>query len=374
VDLTKFKSIAVIGENAVLKFAPGHNSAGVKAFREVTALDGILSRVGGAANVQYAQGFQHPVYTWGKKRDHAGVRTTDVSAVSPEEANALADRAVRAARESDLVIFIGGLTHQTFADDEGTDRRDLALPANQDNLIARLAEANPRLVVVLISGSPVSMPWLEKTSAVMQTWYGGSEAGSALASVLFGDVSPSGKLPCTYPKSLADEPAHQGGARTYPGENGTVHYDEGLFVGYRWFDAKNVEPLFPFGFGLSYTTFTYGNLKVNGDGTAAATVECEITNSGGREGAEVVEVYIQPKHSSVLRPAKELKGFAKIDIRPGETKKVSVPLNGRSFAFFAPEKMGWVAEAGDYGIQVGASSRDIRLEGSYTLVRSTTVE
>jgi beta-glucosidase len=187
-------------------------------------------------------------------------------------------------------------------------------------------------------------------------------------------VNPSGKLPCTYPKSLADEPAHQGGARTYPGENGTVHYDEGLFVGYRWFDAKNVEPLFPFGYGLSYTTFTYGKLQVIGDGTPAATVECEITNSGALKGAEVVEVYVHPKHPSVLRPVKELKGFAKIELRPGETKKVSVPLDGRSFAFYAPEKMGWVAEAGEYGIQVGASSRDIRLQGSYTLTRTAKVQ
>jgi beta-glucosidase len=374
VDLSKYKSIAVIGENAVLKFAPGHNSAGVKSFKEVTSLDAILARVGGAANVQYSQGFRHPEYTWGKTRDHAGVRTANVSAVAPEEATALAERAIRAARESDLVIFVGGLTHQTFGDDEGTDRRDLSLPAHQDDLIVRLAEANPHLVVVLISGSPVSMPWLAKTSAVMQSWYGGSEAGIALASVLFGDVNPSGKLPCTYPKSLADEPAHQGGARTYPGENGTVHYDEGLFVGYRWFDAKNVEPLFPFGYGLSYTTFTYGKLKVIGDGTPAATVECEITNSGALKGAEVVEVYVQPKHPSVLRPVKELKGFAKIELQPGETKKVSVPLDGRSFAFYAPEKMGWVAETGEYGIQVGASSRDIRLQGSYALTRTAKVQ
>jgi beta-glucosidase len=209
---------------------------------------------------------------------------------------------------------------------------------------------------------------------LVQAWYGGSEAGTALASVLFGDVNPSGKLPCTYPKSLADEPAHQGGKRTYPGENGTVHYDEGLLVGYRWFDAKNVEPLFPFGFGLSYTTFTYGNLKVIGDGSATATVECEITNSGAREGAEVVQVYVQPKKPSVLRPVKELKGFAKINLKPGETKTIHVPLNDRSFAYYSPEKKGWVAEAGEFGILVGASSREIRLTGSYTLTGTTQVQ
>ena len=350
VDLSKYRTIAVIGGNAVLRFAPGHHSAGVKAFHEVTALEGIVARVNGDANVQFSQGFRHPGIRWGDKRDVAGVRASDLAAVTPGEAGDLAARAVRAARESDLVIFIGGLAHQAFEDDEGTDRRDLSLPEHQDDLIARLAGANPRIVVVLISGSPVLMPWLEKAPSVMQAWYGGSEAGNALASVLFGDVNPGGKLPCTYPRSLADEPAHQGGARTYPGENGTVHYDEGLLVGYRWFDARNVEPLFPFGFGLSYTTFTYGNLKVAGDGGATATVECEITNSGAREGAEVVQVYLQPKHPGVLRPVKELKGFAKIDLKPGETKKVSVPLNGRSFAYYSPEKNGWVAEAGEFGI------------------------
>jgi beta-glucosidase len=374
VDLSKFKSIAVIGENAVLRFAAGRNAAGVKSFKEVTALDGILARAGGNANIQYSQGYRHPEVRWGNKRDHAGVRASELSSATPEEAAALAERAIRAARASDLVIFIGGLTHQSFADDEGVDRRDLSLPAHQDDLIVRLAEANPHLVVVLISGSPVAMPWLEKAPALVQAWYGGSEAGDALAAVLFGDVNPSGKLPCTYPRSLGDEPAHQGGARTYPGENGTVHYDEGLLVGYRWFDTKNVEPLFPFGFGLSYTTFTYGSLKVIGDGSATASVECDITNSGSSEGAEVVQVYVQPRQPSVLRPVKELKGFAKINLKPGETKKISVPLNGRSFAYYAPERKGWVAEAGEFGILVGASSRDIRLSGSYTLAGTTLVQ
>lgn len=374
VDLSQYRSIAVIGENAVLKFARGRNSAGVKAFREVTALDGILARVGGAANVQYAEGFRQPEFRWGRKQDQAGVRTDELSSATAGDAAALADRAIRAARQSDLVIFVGGLTHQAFADDEGTDRRNLSLPSHQDELIVRLARANPHLVVVLISGSPVVMPWLDKAPSVLQAWYGGSEAGTALAAVLFGDVNPSGKLPCTYPKSLGDEPAEQGGARTYPGLNGTVHYDEGLFVGYRWFDAKNIEPLFPFGFGLSYTTFTYGNLKVLGDGGPAATVECEITNTGARAGAEVVELYVQPKHPGVVRPVKELKGFARVSLKPGETKNVSIPLNGRSFAYYSPERKGWVAEAGEYGMLVGASSRDIRLQGSYTLARTAQVQ
>jgi beta-glucosidase len=185
--------------------------------------------------------------------------------------------------------------------------------------------------------------------------------------VLFGDVSPSGKLPCTYPESLADEPAHQGGARTYPGVNNTVYYDEGLLVGYRWFDAKHVKPLFPFGFGLSYTTFAYSDLRVTGDGRAGATVDCAITNTGARAGAEVVQLYLAPQSPSVVRPVKELKGFAKVELKPGETKRVSLPLNGRSFAYYAPDRRGWVAEAGTYTVLVGASSQDIRLTGAYRL-------
>jgi beta-glucosidase len=216
------------------------------------------------------------------------------------------------------------------------------------------------------------MPWLERVPAVLQSWYGGSEGGDALASVLFGDVNPSGKLPCTYPQSLSDEPAHQNSPRTYPGQGGVVHYDEGLLVGYRWFDAKQKEPLFPFGFGLSYTTFDYRQLKVTGDGVTAA-VECEISNTGTREGAEVVQVYVQPKTPSVTRPPKELKGFAKVTLKPGETKRVTVPLNGRSFAYYDPTQRQWIAEAGSYGILVGASSRDIRLTGDYSLTQTTEV-
>jgi beta-glucosidase len=374
IDASKYKSIAVIGENAVLKFAAGRNAAGVKTFREVTSLEGILARVGGSVNVQYSQGYRHPEVRWSMARDHAGVRTSEIIDATPAEASELAERAVSAAKGSDLVIYIGGLTHQSFMDDEGADRRDLSLSVRQDELIARLVDANPRTVVVLISGSPVVMPWLEKAPSVLQAWYGGSEAGNALAAVLFGDVSPSGKLPCTYPKSLADEPAHQGGSRTYPGENGTVHYDEGILVGYRWFDTRQVEPLFPFGFGLSYTAFSYRNLKVTDDGGAAATVECEITNSGSREGAEVVQVYVQPRKPSVPRPVKELKGFVRVNLKPGETKRIAVPLNGRSFAYYSPDQKSWVAEAGEYGILVGASSRDIRLNGSLALTSTTVVQ
>jgi beta-glucosidase len=374
-DLNKIHSIAVIGENAVRKFAAGGNSAGVKAFRETTALEGILERAGGSTNIVYSEGYRQPVPRHMSKEDLAGVKTSELSAATPEESRELADRAVEAAKSCDVAIVVAGLSHQAHADDEGTDRFDLSLPAHQAELIARVIEANPRTIVVLIDGSPVDMePWLAKTPSVLEAWYGGSEAGHALAAVLFGDVSPSGKLPCTFPKSLADTPTQQGGARAYPGVNGTVHYDEGILVGYRWYDTKKIEPLFPFGFGLSYTTFTYSNLRVSATGPDTAEVDCDVTNSGSRTGAEVAELYVASGPSSVQRPEKELKGFAKVLLAPGETKTVKMGLNARSFAYYSTDKHSWEVDAGTYSILVGGSSRDIRLHADFHAAAVTTSE
>ena len=374
-DLAKVKTIAVVGDDAVRRFAAGGNAAGVKTFREITALEGILARVSGRADVVFSQGYRQPERRQGRQQDAAGVRTSELTAASPAEAKELADRAVDAARRADAVLFVGGLTHQSFADDEGVDRRDLSLPAHQDELIARVVEANPRTVVVLIAGSPVDMTsWLAKTPAVLQAWYGGSEAGNALASVVFGDVSPSGKLPCTFPRALADSPAHAAGlARQFPGEGGKVWYDEGLLVGYRWNDAKAVEPLFPFGHGLSYTRFQYADLQpkltAGADGPSA-TLALQLTNAGEREGAEVVQVYVRPVKPPVVRPEKELKAFAKVLLEPGETKTVTLALGPRSFAYYDPAAKGWRVAAGRYDLLVGASSRDIRLTGSVQVAKA----
>jgi beta-glucosidase len=201
------------------------------------------------------------------------------------------------------------------------------------------------------------------------------EGGTAIARVLFGDVNPSGKLPATFPKRLADSPAHTLGVKSFPGENGTTVYAEGVFVGYRWFDTKNIEPLFPFGHGLSYTTFKYSQMKLM-RGTDAngplVTAEFEITNTGKRAGAEIAQVYVQDVKSSVARPLKELKGFKKVLFQPGETKTVSVPLDRSAFAFFDARQGMWVAEAGEFKILTGASTRDIRLEGGFALDHSLT--
>jgi len=236
-------------------------------------------------------------------------------------------------------------------------------------LIQKIAQANPKTAVVLMGGGAVEMDaWLAKVPALLYAWYPGLEGGNALARVLFGDVNPSGKLPCTFPKKLADSPAHA--LKAYPGTNGTVEYKEGLLVGYRWFDTKNIEPLFPFGFGLSYTTFKYSNLHLVPGSDASklpVTVEFELANTGQRAGAEVVQVYVQELHPTLPRPVKELKGFAKVLLQPGEKQKVSIALDRSAFAHYDPDKKAWVADKGAYKILVASSSRDIQLTGQFDL-------
>ena len=348
-NASQIKSLAVIGENAVHHHATGLFGAGVKTMHEITPLDGILQRAGSNMNITYSVGYNQ------------------------RGGSNLIERAVAAAKEADVAIIIAGLHHSRNLDDEGWDRTNLHLPFGQGELIRQVVRANPKTVVVLISGPAIEMdPWLGKAPAVLQAGYPGMEGGTAIARVLFGDVNPSGKLTCTYPKQLMDSPAHALG--TYPGTNGTLFYKEGLLVGYRWYDAKDIEPEFPFGFGLSYTTFEYSNLKlVPGQDTngPVVTAEFEIANTGSRAGAEVAELYIHQDHPSLPRPLKELKGFTKISLKPGEKKTVSIPLDQRAFAYYDPAKAGWVSEAGNFKILVGSSSRDIRLQDSFHLSQTT---
>src|ERR1035437_10321897 len=342
-DATKLKTIAVIGENATRLHAHGGDSSGIKAFYEVNPLDGIVKRAGGKVNVIYSEGY----------RKDGGAD--------------LAARAVAAAKSADAVIYIGGLNHNRGFDCEGADRADMKLPCGQDELIQKIVAANPRTVVVL-EGTMVEMDaWLGQVPALLQAWFPGMEGGNALARVLFGDVNPSGKLPATFPKKLSDSPAHALGA--YPGTNGTETYAEGLLVGYRWFDAKNIEPLFPFGFGLSYTTFEYWGLKLV-PGETGVTAEFEIKNTGAVAGAEVAQLYVHPEKPGVPRPEKELKGFKKVFLKAGETQTVSIPLNRGAFAFYSPEQKSWVAEKGDFKILVGGSARDPALQGNFRLAET----
>ena len=361
-DPAKIKTVAVIGDNAASVFARGGGAANIKAPFEVTALQGITNRLGSGVKVLYARGYKAPV---GRVRgDHGAVMP-----VPPAVSQRLISNAVAAAKSAAVVIYVGGLNHKGGYDAETTDRPDLKLPGGQDELLEKIVEANPKTAVVFMGGAAVEMgPWLSKAPAVLYAWYPGMEGGNALARILFGDVNPSGKLPCTFPKQLADSPAHA--LHAYPGANGTVTYAEGLLVGYRWFDAKNIEPLFPFGHGLSYTKFDYSGLKLTTDNDAkhpAVTVEFEIANTGDREGAEAAQVYVQEMKPSVARPLKELKGFAKVSLKPGQKQKVSVRLEQGAFSFYDPDKKGWVAEKGDFTILVGRSSRDIALQGNCQL-------
>ena len=370
-DLTKIKRIAVIGDNAVRLQAHGGQSSEIKALYEITPLAGLLARVDGRADITFSLGVVAPKYRRMETYDVTGAAELAVAPERHLDPTELIERAVAAAKEADVVIVVAGLNHERNQDTESTDRLSLDLPYGQPELIARVAAANPRTIVVLVAGSPVAMdPWLEQVPVVLQAWYAGMEGGHVLASVLFGDVNPSGRLPCTFPRRLADTAPHAtGAARQYPGADGTVHYDEGLFVGYRWNDAKGVEPLFPFGFGLSYTTFDYTGLKIvaGGDGGAVATVECEVTNTGARAGAEVVQLYVEPVNPGVVRPVQELKGFTKILLQPGEKRTVRLPLAARAFSYYSAERQAWIADAGEYRINLGHSSRQLRLRGAFQL-------
>jgi len=366
----KIKTIAVIGANATAHFVHGGGSARIKAPYEVTALQGISNRLGNGVRLIYAQGYNPPsVATPGDARAEPNEKFVPLNI-----SNAVAE-AVAAAKSADAVIYVGGLNHRGGYDTEGVDRKDLKLPGEQDELIREVAQANPRTVVVLLGGGAVEMDeWLAKVPALLYAWYPGMEGGNALAQVLFGDANPSGKLPCTFPKKLMDSPAHA--LHAYPGTNGTVVYEEGLLVGYRWFDTKQITPLFPFGHGLSYTTFKYSNLHLVPGQDASrlpVTVEFELANSGQRAGAEVAQVYVQEMNPALPRPLKELKGFQKVLLQPGEKQKVSVTLDRNAFAHYDPDKNGWVADQGTYNILVASSSRDIRLSGQFKLAATTLV-
>lgn len=361
VDLAKTKKIAVIGENAVKMMTVGGGSSSLKVQREISPLDGIRNRVGNRAEVVYARG-----YVGDASGEYNGVVSGQnlKDDRSPEE---LIAEAVRVAGEADYVIFIGGLNKSAHQDCEDSDRTGLGLPYGQDRVITELVKANQNLVVVNVSGNAVAMPWIKEVPAVLQAWFLGSEAGNAIAAVLMGDVNPSGKLPFTFPARLEDVPAHQLGE--YPGSEkvGDIvneKYNESIFVGYRWADKqKKAKPLFPFGHGLSYTTFEYGKpvadkKTMTADDTITFTVT--VKNTGDREGQEVAQLYISDKKSSLPRPVKELKGFKKVKLAPGEEQKVSFTVAKDALSFFDDAKHEWVAEPGKFEAVIAASAADIR--------------
>lgn len=365
--LKNARKVLVVGENAVKMMTVGGGSSSLKAQHEVSPLDGLREALPGV-KVVYERG-----YVGDASGAYNGVTTGQDLSEKRKPAQLIAD-AVKAAQDADYVIYIGGLNKSDFQDAEGNDRQQYGLPYGQDALIEALAAANPKLVVVNISGNPVAMPWVDKVSAIVQDWYLGSEAGHSLADVLTGAVNPSGKLPFTFPVALEDGPIKT--MAQYPGIPGDRKwesfassvpileetYSEGIYVGYRWFEAQKVTPLFPFGHGLSYTTFDYGRPQVSKAVTSdgSVTVSVPVTNSGSIAGAEIVQFYVSAPVSSVDRPVKELKGFGKVFLAPGETKTVSAELSRASLSYFDAAGHQWVAEPGRYEVLVGASSADIR--------------
>lgn len=371
IDLNRAKRIVVIGENAIKMMTVGGGSSSLKVKYELSPLDGIRKRVGDQAEVIYARG-----YVGDPSGEYNGVKSGQdlEDSRSPEELIAEAV-AVAVAKEADYVIFIGGLNKSAHQDCEDADRKELGLSYGQDKVITALAKANKNLIVVNISGNAIAMPWVKEVPAIVQAWYLGSEAGSAIASVLTGDVNPSGKLPFTFPASLQDVGAHKLGE--YPGtprSDGSPivdqKYNEGIFVGYRWVDKEKTKPLFSFGHGLSYTTFAYGKAvadkKVMGQ-DETLTITLPVTNTGCREGSEVIQLYISDLQSSLPRPVKELKGFSKVKLAPGETREVTFTIGKEALSFFDDTRHEWVAEPGKFEAWIGASSTDIRNKVAFEL-------
>ena len=380
------RKIAVIGQNAVLKTQSGGMGAGVKALYEITPLQGIQKRAGDAVEVVYAPGYKNfPGRRWGPAP--AEPDPLEAAAIDEPADPALLAEAVAAAKDADVVIFFGG-TNKSI-ETEGSDRTDIKLPAGQEEVVAALYEANQNLVTVLISGGPTDLQILEQYSpAIVQGWWNGTEGGTALAEVLFGDIAPSGKLPFTFPVKLEDSPAFalgnfpdktQGGdlftlmyrqdatnlsreerqrlmdARPKP----TSKYTEGSLVGYRWFDTKNVKPMYAFGHGLSYVDFTYGPMTVK-SGKKAIKVSFDLTNAGDMEADEVVQLYVRRIDSKVEWPSKELKAFGRVTLAPGETKTVNLEIKADDLRYWNVDTNAWTLEHGKLELLLGSASDDIR--------------
>ena len=377
------KKIAVIGQNAVLKTQSGGVGAGVKALYEITPLQGIQKRAGDAVEVVYAPGYKNfPGRRWGPAP--AVPDPLEASAINEPADPVLLAEAILAAKDADVVIFFGG-TNKSI-ETEGSDRQDIKLPTGQETVVAALYEVNPNLVTVLISGGPTDLQVLEKYSpAIVQGWWNGTEGGTALAEVLFGDIAPSGKLPFTFPVKLEDSPAFAMGNfpdKTQGGDLFTMmyrqdltreeraelmaklpkpvsQYTEGSLVGYRWFDTKNVKPMYAFGHGLSYVDFTYGPMAVK-SGKKSIKVSFDLTNAGNMEADEVVQLYVRRIGSKVEWPAKELKAFERVTLAPGETKTVNLEIKADDLRYWNVDTNAWTLEHGKLELLLGSASDDIR--------------
>ena len=387
------KKIAVIGQNAVLKTQSGGMGAGVKALYEVTPLEGIQKRAGADVQVTYAPGYKNfPGRRWGPPS--ATVNPLEAAAIDEAADPALLAEAVALAKDADLVIFFGG-TNKSI-ETEGSDRQNIDLPTGQNEVVAALYEANPNLVTVLISGGPTDLRQLEPVSpAIVQGWWNGTEGGTALAEVLFGDIAPSGKLPFTFPMQLEDSPAYAMGNFPDPNAGGDLFslmyrqdvmrmsreerqklmdsmpkpvskYSEGSLVGYRWFDTKNVKPMYAFGHGLSYVDFEYGAVKASAK-KDVVKVTFTLTNKGGMAADEVVQLYVARPEAKVEWPAKELKAFDRVTLAAGETKTVTLEIPVKDLRYWNVEKNAWDLEHGKLVLLLGSASDDIRQQAEVTI-------
>ncbi|WP_342440319.1 glycoside hydrolase family 3 C-terminal domain-containing protein [Paenibacillus sp. FSL L8-0436] len=347
--LAKSGTLAIIGEFAKKPRYQGGGSSHVNPTKLDDAFAEMQAVAGDSASFLYAQGY-------------------DLN--SDEINSALLKEAQETAQGADAAVLFLGLPDSY--ESEGYDRSHLSLPESHKALIKAVAEVQDQIIVVLSNGSPIEMPWLNHTKAVLEGYLGGQAFGGAIADLLFGEVSPSGKLAETFPQKLSDNPSFL----NFPGEGDMVEYKEGLFVGYRYYDKKEIEPLFPFGFGLSYTQFEYSGLKLDKSSirdTDAVQVTVNVKNTGSRTGKEVVQLYVSDEESSVIRPLQELKGFQKLELRPGEQREVSFTLNKRAFAYYNVKLADWHVESGTFNIAVGSSSRDIRLSAPLTVTSTTKI-
>jgi len=354
--LDGIKSIAVIGNNATKVNAARGFGAGVKTKREITPLQGLKNRLPEGIKINYAKGYQEK---YAKIENDQKEKVTvhgvvTVNDLSPK----LVEKALNAVKKSDATIFFAGSNRDY--ETEASDRRDLSLPYGQEKLIEKVLNINPNTIVVFIGGAPFDISTIkEKSQAVIWSWFNGSEGGNALADVLLGKINPSGKLPWTMPQKLEDSPAHA--TNSFPGDK-TVTYKEGILVGYRWFDTKNIEPLYPFGYGLSYTSFELSNFKTDKEtynDNETIIAEVTVKNTGNVDGKEVVQLYVSKPDSRVKRAAQELKGFKKIAVKAGESGIAKIKIPVKELAFYNIEKKNWEVEKGKYILKIGNSSRNI---------------
>lgn len=356
INISKIKSIAVIGANAVKKNAQGGFGAGVKTKREITPLDALKTKLPKSITINYAKGYNENYVPSPENADQNFGRQT-IDKLDPK----MVAEAIAAAKKSDIVLIFAG-SNRDF-ESEASDRKSLKLPFGQEELIAQVKAANPNVVITIIGGAPFDLQKVQAaTSSLVWSWFNGSEGGNALVDVLLGKVNPSGKLPWTMPKDINDSPAHA--TKSFPGGT-SVTYAEGILVGYRWFDTKKIEPLYPFGYGLSYTTFAFENAKTDKKSYTAEdtiTVSAAVKNSGKKAGKEVVQVYMSKSDSKITRAAQELKGFKKVLIKAGDSKTVTIQVPVKELAYFNTATKKWTVEPGNYILKLGSSSRDIQKE------------